>query len=88
MNVMNAHLGICSYCTKCKLRLDYDKKTGVASKPTLKCDRCNNTVKQVELRLKNLERSRPNADRRLAKKRHKANNLRFEIRYLRQKLQK
>ena len=88
MEKVNEHLGLCSDCTKCKLKLDYDKKIGVASKLTLTCDRCNNMMKQVELRLKNLERARRNADRRLAKKRHRANSLRFEIRYLREKLQK
>ena len=88
MEKVNEHLGLCSDCTKCKLKLDYDKKIGVASKLTLTCDHCNNMMKQVELRLKNLERARRNADRRLAKKRHRANGLRYEIRYLREKLQR
>ena len=82
MDVVHANISICNVCNKCKLRLDYHQKTAVASKLTLKCDHCNNMVKQVELCLKNLERSRRNTDRRLAKKYHKANNLRFEIRYL------
>ena len=40
MEKVNEHLGLCSDCTKCKLKLDYDKKIGVASKLTLKCERC------------------------------------------------
>ena len=88
MEVVNNNIGVCDVCKKCNLRLGYCQKVAVASKLTLNFDYCNDKLVQIELRLKQLERSRHSADRRLAKNRTKANKLRFEIRYLRLKLEK
>ena len=60
-------------------------KIAMVNKLTLNYRNCNTLLLQLETRLRRLLRARNNADGQLAKKRAKANKLRFEICYIRGK---
>ena len=84
--VIDDNVKMCQICNVGELTLQVTSTVAIASKLALSCSVCNNTLASLERRLRRLIQSRNNTDRCIAKKRQRADYLRFEICYIRKKI--